>query len=213
MVRTSAIALHETYARLEQNTRYAEDDPRYRLAVELPQQESINSLRVAEALTTDEPLEDEAEENLQDSAISEALRQISPDLHDRWHGALFALSPKNPDAARHFCSSAREIFTQVLQMKAPDDDVASALPDHQKDQRGKPTRRSRIHFLLHQRGMTDSTLEEFVEQDISNVIELFDVLNKGTHGAAGAFDLRTLLSIKTRVEQALGFVTELATSS
>ena len=61
--------------------------------------------------------------------------------------------------------------------------------------------------------MTDSTLEEFVEQDISNVIELFDVLNKGTHGAAGAFDLRALLSIKTRVEQALGFVTELATSS
>lgn len=39
---------------------------------------------------------------------------------DRWKGALFSLSPTNPDAAQHFCTSAREVLTSMLDIAAPD---------------------------------------------------------------------------------------------
>lgn len=210
VVRTSAVSLHESYLRLEQANRYEEDDPRFRLSVALPQQESVNSLAVAEALLGEEADGGDADEELQDSAISDELRRISPDLDNRWRGALFSLSPRNPDAARHFCSSTREIFTQILHMCAPDEAVRAALPGHQTDQSGRPTRRSRIRFLLHRKGMTDDALEAFVEDDITNVIELFELLNKGTHGEAGSFGRARLVAVKKRVEQALAFVTEVA---
>ncbi len=50
----------------------------------------------------------------------------------------------------------------------------------------------------------------FVEADVQNIIELFDVLNAGTHGPAGKYDLVTLASIKKRVEDGLVFLARIA---
>ncbi len=208
--RTSTYSLNEAYGRLEQQNQYSEDDPRHFLTVELPQQENANSLAAANALLTGEIGDEEDGSDLQITSITNELNSISPDLHSRWHGALFSLSPRNPDAARHFCTSAREIFTQILHTCAPDNSVFAVTPNCAKDDKGMPTRRSRVQFLLHEKGILTDALEDFVEKDIDNVIDLFGVFNEGTHGAAGAFDLPRLLSLKRRVEDAIIFVTNIA---
>jgi hypothetical protein len=211
VVRTSAYALHESYVQLERHNVYGEDDPRYGVGLALPQQESANSLAVANALLGGEADEnDDPDADLRATLITDELSRVSPDLHDRWHGALFSLNPRNPDAARHFCTSVREIFTQILHTCSPDDAVVAAFPDCARDGNNRPTRRARIHFLLRRQQMQDTRLEEFVEKDIDDVIELFDVFNKGAHGAAGTFGLRQLNSVKRRVEDAIFFVTQIA---
>jgi hypothetical protein len=152
---------------------------------------------------------DESLNDLQNTAITNELSLISEDLNSRWMGAVFSLNPRNPDAARHFCTSAREVITRILEIKAPDAEVITALPECQKTDQGKPTRRAKVRFLLHQKGMYDDTLEEFVEQDIENIVELFRVFNAGTHGSAGTFNLLTLSSIKRRVEDGVVFLSQL----
>lgn len=207
VVRTSTYVLNDAYLRLEQENRYAEDDPHHFLTMVLPQQEVANSLAVTNALLTGEMDDDEHHSNLQSTSITDELTKLSSDLHDRWQGALFSLNPRNPDAARHFCTSAREILTQILHFNAPDESVLATLANCQTDSNGRPTRRARIQFLLHRKDLSDGAFEDFIDKDINNVIELFDVFNKGTHGAAGKFDLPQLLTVKRRVEDAIIFVT------
>ncbi len=137
------------------------------------------------------------------------LRLISPDLDDRWRGAVFSLDSRNPDAARHFCTSARELITQILEIKAPDQQVLATLSDCALTDQGKPTRRSKIRYFLHQKGMLSDLVEDFVDHDMKNVVELFNVFNQGTHGAAGEFDFHQLSAIKVRVEDAVLFLSSL----
>jgi hypothetical protein len=53
--------------------------------------------------------------------------------------------------------------------------------------------------------MKQDALAAFVESDMNNVLELFGLLNEGTHGAAGAFDFARLQVLRTRVAPALGY--------
>ena len=130
-------------------------------------------------------------------------------MDDRWKGAVYSLNPNNPDAARHFCTSAREVITQILEIKAPDNSVITAFPMCNKTEQGKLTRREKIKYILHQKELTDGELEEFVEQDIDNIIQLFRVFNEGTHGSAGKFNSFQLGSIKKRVEDEIIFLSQL----
>lgn len=208
----STITLDQAYRQLDQQTQLDESDPRYRLQVDLPHQENANNLALTNLLLTGKPEAgtESAESQLQETVITTELSSISRDLHDRWHGALFALNPRNPDAARHFCTSAREIFTRILHTRAPDDAVHGTLQNPVLDARGSPTRRTRIKYLLHQNGISDEHLEDFVEKDIDNVIDLFDVFNAATHGEAGRFDIHALHAVKQRVEHAIIFVARIA---
>ena len=61
--------------------------------------------------------------------MTSELASFSMDLVSRWTGALFALNPTNPDAARHFCTSAREVLTSILDIAAPDSAVLEASPN------------------------------------------------------------------------------------
>jgi hypothetical protein len=119
------------------------------------------------------------------------------------------MDPKNPDAARHFCTSAREVFTRRLELQAPDQDVFQALPGCDTTRDGRPTRRSRIKLLLTRQGMQLEEFEDFVDQDVENVLELFQVFNDGTHGSAGKYSLPQLRAVKRRVEHGIQFLTSL----
>ena len=59
------------------------------------------------------------------------------------------------------------------------------------------------------RDMAAESLEQFVEDDIENIVQLFNVFNKGTHGAAGTFDLPQLGAVRKRVENGIMFLTEI----
>ncbi|MFT3952286.1 MAG: hypothetical protein QM689_10160 [Oscillospiraceae bacterium] len=101
-----------------------------------PQQEYIYNLieqEHANNLTTANAILDNKEPELfseQDFVIGNQLALISDDLDAWWKGAVFSLNPVNPDATRHFCTSAREIFTEVIEITAPDSAVFSDNPNY-----------------------------------------------------------------------------------
>ena len=57
--------------------------------------------------------------------------------------------------------------------------------------------------------MNQDELEAFVEADMNNVVDLFQVFNEGTHGSAGKFGLAQLRMIRKRVEDAIMFLSGL----
>lgn len=142
-----------------------------------------------------------------ESPLTPILQALSADLGARWKGAPFSLSPINPDAAHHFCTSAREVIARLLDEHAPDAMVMAAMPDCERTpQRGTPTRRAKIRYFLHRQGLDSDDLADFVEDDMKNVVELFEVFNEGTDGAAGAFDLDQLRAVRKRVEDGIMFL-------
>lgn len=171
--------------------------------------EAANSVAALNALLdpagTTEATDDEVED-LQRTDVDRQLAELDEEFAARWQGALFSLNPKNPDAARHFCSSAREMLANILSTVAPADDVTSDDPDCARTDDGKVTRRARIRYCLRASGLEADALTPFVDEDIDNVLELFGEFNDGTHGAAGRFTLDQLRTLKRRVEDAVTFV-------
>ena len=211
-IRTSGETVQRSYSTLENWANSGTYNERFNRFLDLSEREVANSVSVMNALEGETP-ENETEDGLSESEIDHILDAISQDVHDRWHGALYSLSPTNPDAARHFCTSARELLTEILNRYARDDDVISALPDCEFTQQGTPTRRAKIRYILHRRGVTDDAVTDFVERDIENVIQLFRVFNDGTHGSSGRFEYSQLLAIRARVEGAVSFLWSIITGN
>ena len=206
---TSVRTLQRSYGLLETAADSQQLDARYNRLLDLSEREAANSAEVTNRILGDQATAAGSADELEDAELLDGLRGISTDLDDRWNGAVFALNSKNPDAARHFCTSAREILVQILELKAPDADVIALLPDCDQTLDGSPTRRSKIRYFLARRDMAAENLEQFVEDDIENIVQLFNVFNKGTHGAAGTFDLSQLDAVRKRVENGIMFLTEI----
>lgn len=169
--------------------------------------EAANSAYVINALDGDgDPTIDPTEDELRFPSMAAELTDFSADLVDRWTGALFALSLDNPDAARHFCTSAREVMVRMLDIAAPTSSVAESNPDFDRTDKGVPTRRAQVSYLLSQRGVHEPAWKEFVTEDIDNALSLFQTLNSATHGMAGKFTITELAAIRMRVETAIGFL-------
>lgn len=203
--RTSVEAVSTAYVRLERHPD-ANLGADYDGLVDLSEREAANSVEVMNSLLGSPASTDGPADELIDARLTDELQRMSPDLDKRWHGAVFALDPRNPDAARHFCTSAREIMTQILDIHAPDAAVVELMPDCPLTDEGTPTRRAKVRFFLQRRGMQIDALEDFVEQDMENIVQLFRVFNDGTHGSAGTFDLGQLKIIQKRVEDAIFFL-------
>lgn len=176
---------------------------------DLSEGEVANSAAALTALV-DDPDQVSNEHDLKATVIGTELRTVDPELEDRWSGALYSLDPNNPDAARHFCTSAREMLDRLLLRVAPDDDVVQANPDYPKTPDGGVSRRARIWHCLAVGGRPDETFVDFVDEDIENVIDLFREFNSGTHGNAGRFSIAQLVALKQRVEDAILFVCHIA---
>lgn len=136
---TSVQTLQRSFSRIEEaserGTWTASDD-----LFEMAEGEAANSVATLNALldepspvVTDDP-------QLRQTAITSELRDIDPDLNERWKGALFVLDPRNPDAARHFCTSSREILVEILNQSAPDKEILAANPQVPLTQQGQVQR-------------------------------------------------------------------------
>lgn len=210
--RQSVITLHQAFTRLE--SRF--DAGEWHMSADLfdlSEGEAANSVAVLNAML--EPVQERAStqadlELLRTTVITTELSVFDPDLNRRWRGALFALHPQNPDAARHFCTSAREMLSTMLEIAAPDSDVEAADPFCDRTPNGTVSRRARVRYCLRRGGNEDSTFEDFVEGDLHNVVSLFDEFNSATHGPAGAFPIQQLVVIKERVEGAIRFIHQIA---
>ena len=179
---------------------------------DLSEGEAANSAAALNALLADDNTEatEVDVEKLKQTTIERELADIDPDPDQRWKGALYSLDPKNPDAARHFCTSAREMLDGLLETAAPDDDVIAANPEYIRTDAGSVSRRARIQHCLVATGAADEAFIDFVEEDIDNVIALFGEFNSGPHGSAGRFGLDQLRALKARVEEAIKFVYRIA---
>lgn len=205
--RSSSVQLNNSYNAVIATGDYLHDlTPQQARIYDLIEQENENNLATANAILSNEEPEVFTEHDMQ---IGSMLANISNDLDDRWKGAVFSLNPHNPDATRHFCTSAREIFTEAIELTAPDSKVFAADKDCEKTERGNATRRAKITYLLSSKGM-DQTVIQFVDNDITNILELFHVLSDGTHGAAGKYSMEKLNLIKKRVEDGIIFLCNIA---
>lgn len=202
-VRQSTFDLSDRFESVERSASAAH----YADLLALSEREASNSATVAEALVADEPV---APESAHDTGILEYLAGFSQDLCDRWRGALFSLNPVNPDAARHFCTSVREIFTEILDKWADNHDVRDANPECELTPNGTPSRRAKIRYLLKLKGADSPEMLGFVEKDIDDIIQLFSVFNEATHGAAGKHGYARLQSIRQRVEGGIMFLAAVA---
>ena len=170
--------------------------------------ENANSLSVANAIENPE-LAENIDIELQDNGIGDKLKSLSTDLNNRWIGALFSLNPNNPDATRHFCTSTREIFTDIFEKYALDKDVFAIFPNCDKTDRGNATRKSKIKYFLYKKGIDLTNADEFIDNDIDNILELYHTLSDGTHGKAGRYSMIQLKLIKKRVEDGINFLCEI----
>lgn len=126
--RQSVVRLSAAYDRLDQWSTGAAPTPQENFFADLSEREAANTVGVFNALDANDQdvagsEEHESASDLQQTRIVDEIAVVSEELDSRWRGALFSLHPRNPEAARHFCTSVREIFTQVLEMKAPDTSV------------------------------------------------------------------------------------------
>lgn len=171
---------------------------------------SVEALRIFE----EEPEKGEDDfSHLRVTSIGDELSLVSDDLNNRWQGAIFALNPSNPDAARHFCTSAREVIVSMLDGGAPDKVVLQEWPDCSKTPSGAVQRRSKIEFLLRRKGIDEGDIVQFVDDDVDDVMNLFGEFNPATHGKAGRYDLMKLGAMKVRVESAIRFLSYLIDAS
>jgi hypothetical protein len=165
--RESVVRVSTSFERLEHRSSSKSFSPQENFFVDLSEQEAANTVGVFNALAADDGESDVTEgSDLQETRIVDEIAAISEELDSRWRGALFALNPKNPEAARHFCTSVREVFTQVLDLKAPDSAVFAALPSSARTDRGNATRRSKMTYLLSLKGIENAELAEFASDDI-----------------------------------------------
>ena len=104
--------VHETYTKVIDLYGNGAVDERLFNAIE---NENANNLELSNVVLNNEEVEN-PDVNIDESNISLKLIKISEDLDSRWKGALFSLNPSNPEAARHFCTSTREIL-KVLNIK------------------------------------------------------------------------------------------------
>jgi len=200
---TSTIALHTAYRRVESDYDAGILNGRQGALVDLAEGEAANSARVTNVLLGQALDEDyEAE----DTTLTDELTSLSHDLDQRWRGALLSLNPRNPDAARHFCTSSREVIVQMIDLRAPDAAVLASKPDCETIAEGRPSRREKINYLLARYGTDQNSLGDFVDTDVQDVLKLFRLFNDGTHGGAGKFNIDALRAIKTRVEGSIRFL-------
>lgn len=204
-VQTSTIALHTAYSHVDEQSELWNE--RGQELADLAEAETANSAHVANTLLAES---DPDAEEIERTSLTDELSALSEDLHHRWEGARFAINPRNPDAARHFCTSAREVIVELIDMKAPDGAVLQAKPDCQRGPDGKRVaRREKIGYLLELNGAGYEALGDFVETNVNDVMNLFAQFNKGTHGSAGRFDIPALRTIKNRVEDSIRFLSKL----
>lgn len=205
--RASTTAFVQTYEAVEARLTSRHVSPADQHFLDIASDEAANSVYLANALDGDGAQEDDpTEDELRAPSMASELAVFGEDLVNRWTGALYALSPRNPDAARHFCTSAREVIITMLDTSAPDAEVKTNDPDCQVTDTGAVTRRSKISYLLHRHAVTVEDITDLVAEDMNNVLSLFRTFNEGTHGHAGRFTITELSAIRTRVESAIGFI-------
>ena len=185
------------------------------LLLEYPALEILESTNLIEVITeedSDRELESEKissrDDVLQDlEGLEKFLVDIgATELIVMWKGALDAIEQEHSDYARHCSVSLRELLTQVLHRLAPEEEIKKWTDDPQMFDRNRPTRRSRLLYIC--RSVNEDIFTDFIEKDISSVLEFFKLFQRGTHQVQIPYTKRQLKAMKSKVESTLCYLIE-----
>lgn len=175
--------------------------------------EYFTGANLLEAISVDE--EQIAEEEIikneillgNESSLTSYLLRLDTGLTKMWLGANAAVSSSNPDKVRHFSASIRELFTHVIHILAPDEQIKKWSNDSFLYDKGKPTRKARLLFIY--RNISNNPFTKFVEKDVSATVEFLGLFQEGTHAITASFSGHQLIALKARVESTLKFLLEI----
>jgi hypothetical protein len=98
--------------------------------------------------------------------------------------------------------SFRELSTHVLHKLAPDKAVVRLAAPGELDEKGRPTRRARMRYIFSE--VAGGELADFFESDLEAGVQLFELLNAGTHRLASRATPQQFRYVKARVVGLLG---------
>ena len=142
---------------------------------------AVNALGVSDEADAEQDLSEiqlVAEIEEETSICIALLEAVDPDLARPYAGARDALRGTNPDRARHFLSSLRELWNHLLRQIAPDKQVLEWIPKDDKEllYKGKPTRKTRILYLC--RDLNHDPLTDFIAHDTRAFVTLVESFNR-----------------------------------
>ncbi len=114
-----------------------------------------------------------------DVGITELFERVDPVYATMYSGAVDALATENPERVRHVLSTLRELASHLLRDLAPYESLTAwidDLGDASMLHEGKPTRRSKVLFIL--KDVSDEPLSEFVEQDAKVFTKLYGLYDR-----------------------------------
>lgn len=146
-------------------------------------------------------IENDIENEIRDA--SNVAESVISNVNKNWlkllKGAEMSLLSKNPDKIRHAIISLRELLTQIMHTLAPDEEIKSRYKEPEWYSDKRPTRRARLHFILSNIFGND-ILVDFIEKDISAILSLFEVFQKGVHSIVSNISDDQLKFIIVRVK-------------
>ncbi len=127
------------------------------------------------------------------------ISKIEPEWLILLSGAEAASLSNNPDRVRHAITSLRELITQIIKHLAPDKEVKSFLSEEKWYHDGHPTRKARLYYILTKRYNNDVLLD-FIDKDITAILAIFDLFQRGTHEIVSSIDPSQLKFILRRTK-------------
>jgi len=130
-----------------------------------------------------------------------------PHLVELIQGARAACTSKQADYVRHFTTSLRELFTQLLHRLAPDDSVKVFSTSADDFQNGRPTRSVRLRYIC--REINHCKFTDFVKKDVAAALAFVDLFQSGTHEVTSSYTPVQLRALMARMEGLLQFLLEI----
>lgn len=109
--------------------------------------------------------------------VETLLADLNPELIQLYQGAKTATYSENPDKARHFTSSHRELDTHVLHLLAPDEAVTAWTNNEEHFHNGRPTRRARLLYIVRNAPTSVGSMDFFIQDSLAQL----DFLNRDQH--------------------------------
>ena len=165
----------------------------------------IESITTAEREDSDEDqaVSLEIQTEIKDD-IEALLSQFDKSLIKLWQGATQAVTSSNPDAARHYSISLRELLTHIIHRLAPDDQIRSWSDSPELYHDGKLTRRARLLYIC--RGINHEPFSRFLRKDIDSILACFELFQEGAHAIDANLSTIQLDLLRIRTESSIRFL-------
>jgi len=177
----------------------------------IPPIEYFNTSSLLEKISIED--NDDSEEELltndllieNEETLTTLLPKLNPELLNMWLGANQALQSDNADRVRHFTTSVRELFTQVLHSLSPDQDLMKwSTNPAEHIQNNRPTRKARLLYIY--KDVNNDHFKSFIEADIKATLQFVDLFQEGTHSIKSKLTDKQLMTIKIKTESTLKYL-------